>query len=66
MEKGVVIFYGEDKGFGFIRQDDEKEVLVERSSFDWPGFRTLNLGERISFDVRGTPLGLRAENVKGA
>jgi CspA family cold shock protein len=64
LEQGVVSLYSEDKGFGFIRREDGKQVLVERSSLDWPGFKSLNPGDHVRFDVRETARGLRAENVK--
>ena len=64
MEQGIVTLYSEQKGLGFIRRDDGNEVLVERSSLDWPGFKALNPGDRVSFEVKQTPLGLRAERVK--
>ena len=65
MAGGVVTRYSEDKGFGFTRQDDGKEVFVERTSLDMPGYKTLNIGDRVTFDVKQTIRGLKAENVRG-
>jgi CspA family cold shock protein len=51
MYKGTVERYSEDKGFGYLTQDDGKEILVKRDEIDVSGYKTLTPGERVSFDV---------------
>jgi CspA family cold shock protein len=64
MAKGTVDRYSEDKGFGFIRQDDGKHVRVQRSSINMPGYKTLIPGERVSFEVIETTEGPEARNLE--
>ena len=64
LEEGVVDKYSEDKGFGYIRQDNGREVIVARSSIDAPGYRTLVPGEHVFFEVEETFKGPKAKNVK--
>ena len=63
-QTGVVEFFKDDKGFGFIRPDDGgKDVFVHHSSIIAEGFRTLGEGDRVSFEVVEGPKGLQAKNV---
>lgn len=64
MSEGIVNKYSEDKEFGYIIKDDGKEVFVERSSIDIPGYKTLVPGERVTFKVEETARGLKAKNVR--
>jgi len=64
LAKGIVDLYSEDKGFGYIIQDDGKVVLVERSSIDMTGYKTLIPGERVAYDVEQSIRGPEAKNVK--
>jgi CspA family cold shock protein len=64
MAKGTVDRYSEDKGFGFIRQDDGKQIRVQRSSINMPGYKTLIPGERVSFEVIETTEGPEARNLE--
>jgi CspA family cold shock protein len=64
MAKGMVDRYSEDKGFGFIRQDDGKEIRVKSSSINMPGYKTLIPGERVRFEVVETIQGPEARNVE--
>lgn len=64
MSEGIVNKYSEDKEFGYIIKDDGKEVFVERSSIDIPGYKTLAPGERVTFKVEETARGLKAKNVR--
>jgi CspA family cold shock protein len=64
MTEGTVKWFNERKGFGFISQDDGEEVFVHFSSIDMPGFKKLEEGDRVSFEVEQGDRGLQAKNVK--
>lgn len=60
---GTVKWFSQEKGFGFIRQDDGPDVFVHHTGIAGSGFKTLNEGERVEFDVIEEPKGLKAQNV---
>lgn len=63
-ETGSVKWFNPDKGFGFITRDNgEKDVFVHHSAIQGGGFRTLNDGERVEFEVVQGQKGPAAENV---
>ncbi len=64
MARGVVDKYSEDKGFGYIKEENGGEVIVVRSSIDAPGYRTLVPGEHVVFKIGETLKGPQAKNVK--
>ncbi len=64
MAEGIVKWFNEKKGFGFIQKDDGGDVFVHQSSIDMPGFRTLREGDRVSFEVGEGAKGPAAKNVK--
>jgi len=63
MSHGGVKWFNDNKGFGFIRQDDGTEVFVHYSAIQGDGFRTLSEGAEVDFDVISTEKGLQATNV---
>jgi cold shock protein len=63
-ETGTVKWFNPDKGFGFIaRESGEKDVFVHHSAIQGGGFKTLNEGERVEFEVVQGQKGPSAENV---
>jgi cold shock protein len=60
---GTVKWFSQEKGFGFIEQEGGPDVFVHHSVIQGSGFRTLNEGERVEFDVIEEPKGLKAQNV---
>jgi CspA family cold shock protein len=64
MSEGTVKWFNESKGFGFIEQDNGADIFVHFSAIQSSGFKTLNEGQRVSFDVTQGKKGPAAENVK--
>ena len=62
---GTVKWFNAEKGFGFIAQPDGgSDVFVHHSAIDMGGYRTLEEGQRVEFEVQNGPKGLMAANVK--
>lgn len=60
---GTVKWFSPEKGYGFIRQDDGPDVFVHHTAIEGTGFRTLEEGERVEFDIVQEPRGLKARHV---
>ncbi|GJM06245.1 MAG: cold-shock protein [marine bacterium B5-7] len=64
MATGTVKWFNESKGFGFITQDDGgADVFVHFNAIQGTGFKTLNEGQKVTYDVEDSPKGLQATNV---
>lgn len=63
MAQGTVKWFNDAKGFGFIKQEDESDVFVHYSQIVGDGFRTLEEGQTVRFDLKEGDKGLFAENV---
>jgi cold shock protein len=61
---GTVKWFNEQKGFGFITQDDGPDVFVHYSAIEASGFRALNEGDEVEFQVVQGPKGPQAQAVK--
>jgi CspA family cold shock protein len=64
MASGKVKWFDNKKGFGFIMQESGQDVFVHHSSIQGAGFKTLNEGEQVNFDVVSSDKGPKAENVQ--
>ncbi len=64
MANGIVKWFNDSKGFGFIEQEDGPDVFVHHSAIIATGFRSLSEGDRVTFDIEEGPKGLAAANVK--
>jgi CspA family cold shock protein len=64
MAEGRIKWYNEKKGYGFIETDAENDIFVHSSGIKDHGFFVLQKLDRVSFDVRETPRGKQAVNVR--
>ncbi|AJO21373.1 cold-shock protein [Weizmannia coagulans] len=66
MEQGTVKWFNADKGFGFIERNGADDVFVHFSAIQGEGFKTLDEGQKVSFDVEQGARGPQAANVEKA
>ncbi len=65
-EKGIVKWFNASKGYGFIQRSTGEDVFVHHSAIQMSGYRTLDNGMEVEFEVKQGPKGLQAENVMQA
>jgi len=61
--KGIVKWFNDKKGYGFIKQEDGRDIFVHFTSVNMQGFKTLAEGDEVSFDVEESDRGPVAKNV---
>jgi cold shock protein len=64
LAEGIVKWFDAKKGYGFIQQQDGPDIFVHHSEISGTGFKTLNEGDRVSFEVGKGKKGPSAVNVK--
>ena len=64
MPTGVVKWFSNRKGYGFIEQEEGDDIFVHHSAINMSGFRTLSEGDRVSFEIEVGERGPAAKNVE--
>jgi len=63
MERGTVKWFNAAKGFGFITREQGEDVFVHFNAIKSEGYKTLNEGDKVEFEIEKGPKGLNASNV---
>jgi CspA family cold shock protein len=64
LAQGIVKWFNDRKGYGFISQEDGNDVFVHFSSIEATGYKTLAEGDKVDFDIEESDRGPEAKNVK--
>ncbi len=63
MAKGTVKWFSDQKGYGFIASESGKDVFVHHNAIQGDGYKSLNEGQEVEFEVQPGPKGEQAANV---
>jgi CspA family cold shock protein len=63
MEKGTVKWFNGSKGYGFISREEGEDVFVHYNAIEGDGYRSLDEGDQVQFEIGEGPKGLQANNV---
>ncbi|HUU39381.1 MAG TPA: cold-shock protein [Desulfatiglandales bacterium] len=64
MAEGTVKWFNDQKGYGFIEQDNGQDLFVHHTSINGSGFKSLNEGQRVRFEIEAGQKGPKANNVE--
>jgi CspA family cold shock protein len=64
LTQGIVKWFNDQKGYGFIEQDNGEDIFVHYSEIQDSGFKTLSEGDRVSFEIGAGEKGPAAQNVR--
>lgn len=64
MAQGIVKWFSDKKGFGFIEQEEGGDIFVHYSAINMPGFKTLSEGDHVTFEIEEGDRGPAARNVE--
>ena len=62
-QQGVVKWFSDPKGYGFILRGDDADIFVHHTAIQMEGFRTLKEGDAVMYDLMESPKGMQAANV---
>jgi CspA family cold shock protein len=62
--EGQVKWFNEKKGYGFIQQEDGKDLFVHYTAIQGDGFKSLKEGQKVRFEIEEAPKGPKAKNVQ--
>jgi CspA family cold shock protein len=63
LAEGIVKWFSDKRGFGFIEQEDGPDLFVHHTAINGEGFKTLSEGEKVSFEIEESDRGPKAKNV---
>jgi CspA family cold shock protein len=64
MAEGTVKWFSDQKGYGFIEQEDGQDLFVHHTGINASGFKTLNEGQRVRFEIETNQKGPKAKDVE--
>jgi CspA family cold shock protein len=64
LAQGTVKWFNNKKGYGFINEEEGRDIFVHFSSIEMDGYKSLNEGEQVRFDIEESDRGPEAKNVK--